>query len=165
MTLKVGDAVVHPVYGVGQIVRLAQRQFTGSEVRQYFEISTEKTTVWVPVETWEAIGLRRLTAKADLAGYRHVLKSRPLVLDKAHSRRRLELVERLKQGSFQALCETVRDLTARGWHKPLAGADAGLLRKTHEMLCQEWAAADGANLAQATQEINTMLLEAKRAYA
>jgi hypothetical protein len=33
------------------------------------------------------------------------------------------------------------------------------------MLCQEWAAAEGATLAQATQEIDTMLLEAKRAYA
>jgi RNA polymerase-interacting CarD/CdnL/TRCF family regulator len=59
----------------------------------------------------------------------------------------------------------VRDLTAHGWRKPLGSADAGLLRKTHEMLCQEWAAVEGATIAQATQEVDTMLLEAKRAYA
>jgi RNA polymerase-interacting CarD/CdnL/TRCF family regulator len=165
MLLNAGDTVVHPVYGVGHIVRLARRQFTGPEVRQYFEISTEKTTVWVPVETCEAIGLRRLTTKIDLAEYRGVLKSRPISLNKDHSKRRRELAECLKQGSFQALCETVRDLTARGWRKPLGESDARLLRKTHELLCQEWAAADGASIAHATQEVDTMLLEAKRAYA
>jgi CarD family transcriptional regulator len=163
--LKAGDTVVHPIYGVGQIIRLDQRQFTGTEIRQYFEVSTQKTTVWVPVETSETIGLRRLTTKIDLAGYRSVLKGRPASLNKDHSRRRRELIESLKQGSFQALCEMVRDLTAHGWRKPLGSTDSSLLRKTHEMLCQEWAAADGATVAHATQEVDTMLLEAKRAYA
>ena len=165
MILKVGDTVVHPIYGVGQIVRLEKRQFTGTGGRQYFEISTEKTTVWVPVETCEALGLRRLTAKSDLATYRSVLKSRPISLDKDHSKRRRELTECLKQGSFQALCEMVRDLTALGWRRPLGETDTRLLRKTHESLCQEWAAVDGASVARATQEVDTMLLEAKRAYA
>ncbi|MBM3128098.1 MAG: hypothetical protein FJ009_05600 [Chloroflexi bacterium] len=165
MMFKVGDAVVHPIYGVGQIIRLDQKQFTGTELRQYFQVSTEKTMVWVPVETSETIGLRRLTTRVDLAQYRSILKSRPASLNKDHSRRRRALTESLKQGSFQALCEMVRDLTAHGWRKPLGSADATLLRKTHEMLCQEWAASDGATIAHATQEIDRMLLEAKRAYA
>jgi CarD family transcriptional regulator len=165
MIMKVGDAVVHPIYGVGQIVRLEKRQFTGTEGRPYFEISTEKTTVWLPVETCESLGLRRLTIRADLAAYRSVLKSRPTSLDKDHAKRRRELTESLNQGSFQALCEMVRDLTARGWRRPLGESDARLLRKTHDLLCQEWAAADGASVARATQEVDTMLLEAKREYA
>jgi RNA polymerase-interacting CarD/CdnL/TRCF family regulator len=165
MSMKVGDTVVHPIYEVGQIVRLEERRFTGTEVRQYFEISTESTTLWIPAETCETLGLRRLTARADLATYRSVLKSRPISLDKDHSRRRRELAECLKQGSFQALCEMVRDLTARGWRKPLGETDARLLRRTHKSLCQEWAAVDGASVARATQEVDTMLLEAKRAYA
>jgi RNA polymerase-interacting CarD/CdnL/TRCF family regulator len=165
MGMKVGDTVVHPIYGVGEIVRLEARQFTGVEVRQYFEIKTGKTTLWVPVETCATIGVRRLIAKGDLDTYRTVLTSRPVSLDKDHSRRRRELAECLKQGSFQALCEMVRDLTARGWRKPLGETDARLLRKTHESLCQEWAAVDGASVARATQEVDRMLLEAKRAYA
>ncbi|MEW5717631.1 MAG: CarD family transcriptional regulator [Chloroflexota bacterium] len=165
MSMKVGDTVVHPIYGVGEIVGLEERQFASAEVRRYFQVSTGKTMVWVPVETCEVVGLRHLIAKADLAAYRNVLKSRPLSLDKDHAKRRRELAESLRRGSFQAMCELVRDLTARGWRRPLGESDARLLRKTHETLCQEWAAADSASIARATQEVDTMLLEAKRAYA
>lgn len=163
--MKVGDTVVHPIYGVGRIVRLENGQFTGTEVRQYFQVSTEKTTIWVPVETCEALGLRHLIAKSDLAAYRSVLGGRPISLDKDHSKHRRELTECLKHGSFEALCEMVRDLTARGWRRPLGESDARLLRKMHESLCQEWAAVNGASIARATQEVDTMLLESKRAYA
>jgi len=165
MQFKVGDAVVHPVYGVGQIIRLDTKRFTGTEARQYYEVSTQKTTVWVPVETHEAIGLRRLTNKPDLAAYRTLLTSHPVSLDKDHSRRRLELAERMKQGSFQALCEMVRDLTARGWHKPLGAADAVSLRKAHDLLCQEWAASKGESIPEAAQEVERLLSEAKRSHA
>ncbi len=165
MELKVGDSVVHPVYGVGRIVRLDKRKFTGTQARLYYEVSTAKTTVWVPAETYEAIGLRRLTKELDLTEYRNLLKSRPLSLDKDHARRRLELAERMKQGSFQALCEMVRDLTARGWNKPLGGVDAASLRKAHDHLCQEWAGAKSVSIEEATQEVDALLLEGRRAYS
>ncbi|MDE3089757.1 MAG: hypothetical protein KGJ80_10305 [Chloroflexota bacterium] len=165
MEFKVGDAVVHPVYGVGRIVRMDKKRFTGTEARLYYEVSTVKTTVWVPAETHEAIGLRRLTAKFDLTTFRAMLKSRPVSLDKDHARRRLELAERMKQGSFRALCEMVRDLTARGWNKPLGAADAQSLRKAHDHLCQEWASVESVPIAEATAEVDALLLEARRAYA
>ena len=128
------------------------------------EVASQIATVWVPAETFEASGLRRLTTKVDLSVYRDLLKGRPLSLDKDHARRRLELIERMKQGSFKALCELVRDLTARGWSKPLGGADAASLRKAHDHLCQEWAAAEGVPLAEATQEVDAFLLEAKKSF-
>ena len=165
MEFKIGDSVVHPIYGVGRVVRMDKKSFTTTtEPRLYYEVSTAKTTVWVPAETFEASGLRRLTTKVDLSVYRDLLKGRPLSLDKDHARRRLELIERMKQGSFKALCELVRDLTARGWSKPLGGADAASLRKAHDHLCQEWAAAEGVPLAEATQEVDAFLLEAKKSF-
>ena len=165
MHFKVGDAVVHPIYGVGQVVRLDSKRFTGTETREYYEVSTKKTTVWVPVETYEAVGLRRLTNKPDLATYRSLLSGRPVSLDKDHSRRRVELAERMKGGSFQALCEMVRDLTARGWNKPLGAADAVSLRKAHDLLCQEWAASNGVTIADAAVEVDALLLQAKKAHS
>jgi len=161
MELQVGDRVVHPIYGVGRIATVGKKRFTG-EARMYYEIVAAKTTVWVPMESSEAIGLRRLTTKPDLATYRKVLKSRPISLDQDHTRRRMELAERLKQGSFQALCEMVRDLTARGWRKPLGSADASYLRKAHDHLSEEWASADGVSIAAASEEIDTLLLESRQ---
>jgi RNA polymerase-interacting CarD/CdnL/TRCF family regulator len=162
---KVGDDVVHPAHGVGQIVKLGEMQFVEAEARMYFEIATHRGTVWVPVDAYAACGLRLLTDKGDLSRYRDVLKSRPAVLDKDHRKRQFDLAEQLKRGSFQILCEVVRDLSARGWRRPLSEADSAALRKARDRLCQEWAASQGVSIAEATQEIESLLFEARQAFA
>lgn len=161
MELQVGDSVVHPIYGVGHIVHVGNRRFTGTEARLYYQVLTDNTTVWIPAESFEKIGMRQLPSKRDLASYRTLLKTCPVSFDANHSKRRIEVAERLKLGSFKSLCEMVRDLSARGWAKPLGTADAVSLRRAHERLCREWAAADGALVAEATKEIDDLLLDAK----
>lgn len=157
MQFHVGEAVFHPVYGVGRIVTLSQQQFTGNTARLYYEINTGKSTVWVPVDAQEKVGLRRLTNKRDLERYRNILKSRPVALDSHPGKRQIELAGRFKQGSLEVLCEIVRDLTAQAAHKPLASADANALKKAREALEQEWAAADGVSVATASREIEALL--------
>jgi len=117
----------------------------------------------VPVETYATIGLRHLIDKPELTAYRRLLTSAPVSLDR--SGRRLELSERVKQGSFQSLCEMVRDLSARGWRKPLGATDVAALRKTLALLSQEWAASDGVTVLEANQEIQALLQKAKQAHA
>jgi hypothetical protein len=55
----------------------------------------------------------------------------------------------------------VRDLTALGWRKALSESDSALLRKTRGELCTEWAAAGGLSMAEATHEIETLLLDGR----
>ena len=164
MPFKVDEFVVHPTHGVGHIVRLEEKRFFGEESCLYYEVATQNSIVWVPVEADKAVGLRQLTAKYDLARYRSLLKSRPTPLNQDHRKRHLELGDRLKQGSFQAVCEVVRDLTAHGWRKPLSEGGAALLRQIRENLCREWAASDGVSLAEAIQEVESLLLEARQAH-
>ena len=110
MQFKVGDYVVHFSYGPGQVVNLEKKQLFGGEARLYYEIMTPKNAVWVPVETDAKATLRSVTSKSDLSTYRQILKSKPATLNKEHRVRHLELTDRLKYGSFQVLCEVVRDL-------------------------------------------------------
>nr|MBP7694292.1 hypothetical protein [Anaerolineales bacterium] len=106
--------------------------------------------------------LRLLTPKAELARYRAILLEKPAVLTPDHRQRRLELINRLKLGSFQELCEAVRDLTARSWQKPLNEMDAAGLRRAREGLGREWAAAEGVAVPLALQEIDAILAECRR---
>ncbi len=162
MQFKVGERVVHPAHGIGHIVKIEEKRLFGGEARLYYEVATQKNTVWVPIEAGKTVGLRSLMAKDDLVRFRSILKSRPTTLTKDHRQRHLELMERLKQGSLQVVCEVVRDLTACTWQKPLNEADTLSLRKAHEQLCQEWAAAEGVSTAQATEEISQLLSETRR---
>ena len=161
MSFKVGDRVVHPTYGVGSVVKLETKQLGQQAEHVYYEIATPKSTIWVAVDA-HPTGLRPLTAKSNLVRYRRLLKSAPAPLNRDHHERHLELTERLKQGSFQAKCEIVRDLTAHSWHKRLSEADAALLRLAREGLCQEWAAVKDVSVFEASQEVEELLLEAKQ---
>jgi CarD family transcriptional regulator len=165
MRFKAGDYVVHPTHGVGQIVRLEEQQLAEAEPRLYYVLVADKSTVWVPANTDPAAQLRELTPKREMARYRKLLKSSPVSLDKDHSKRRLEIAARLRQGSFQCVCEVVRDLAALAWRKPLNGAEAVLLQKLQMDVCREWAVTDGVSLDEAIREVKALLQEGRQTYA
>ncbi len=162
MPFNVGDWVVHPLHGVGQVIRLERKQLAQA-AQLYYEIALAQGTLWAEVEAPPA-GLRRLTAKDDLPRYRTVLLSPPTPLSKDYHLRREELRTRLKQGTFQVKCEVVRDLTAHGWQKRLSDIDAALLRSARDGLCQEWAGAEAVTVAEATVEVDALLREARHVH-
>lgn len=163
MAFKVDDWVVHPHHGVGRIVKIESRQFGSKTGGLYYEISLTNGTLWVQVDS-SSSGLRKLTAKEDLARYRDVLRSRPITLNTNHRQRQIEIDDRLRQGSLQARCEVVRDLSALGWYKPLGEGNSTLLRVAYQALNQEWAMADGVSLREASHEVEGLLKEGKSRY-
>jgi len=154
---KTDDFVVHPVYGVGHIVQIEDRQFSEKGVREYYKVILAKLTLWIPVEAQASIGLRLVTARSELDQYRKMLRSRPVPPEYKRAQRHVELTKRLKEGSFQVTCEVVRELTVLGQQKPLGRSDAAILQKTRERLLQEWAASAGVSVAEASAEVDTLL--------
>jgi RNA polymerase-interacting CarD/CdnL/TRCF family regulator len=163
MQFKIGDLVVHLTYGIGRIAEIEEKRFSEKGTCLYYKIALPRRTVWIPVKSEETHVLRLVTAKSDLDLYRNLLKSPPVPLEKNHHRRHLELINRLKQGSFRDVCEVVRDLTAWGRRKPLGQTDTATLQKTRESLYQEWAAAAGVSTTEAIKEIDSLLVTARQA--
>jgi len=163
MPFAVNDRVVHPLHGVGRVVRLATRQFDAGSTRLYYEITLTKGTIWVPVEG-SGRGLRPLTARGELGRYRSLLSSRPAPLATDHRQRQLEVSARLKAGTLRARCEVIRDLTAHAWHKPLCQSSAALLRLAHDALDEEWAVVDEVPVHEVTRQVQALLLEGRRAF-
>jgi RNA polymerase-interacting CarD/CdnL/TRCF family regulator len=165
MPFEINEQVVSPAFGVGRVVGIVMKQFLEAEARLYYEIVVGKSTVWVLAEAAsQANSLRSITPKASLAFYRDVLRSRPVSLTKDSRQRRLDLLTRLRVGSFQDTCEVVRDLSARGWLRPTGEVDSAVLRKTRDALCQEWMASEGVSMLTATSEVNALLAESRQTY-
>ncbi len=160
MKLEVGDRVVHPQYGVGQVVKLDEREFEPGVIRRYYEIAIPGSTLWVPLDL-PTFGLRKLTVRSEIARCRKILESAPSPLIEDPRLRQSNLAARLKQGTIRAHCEVVRDLSAYGAHKPLSGTIAAFLRVTQEVLSQEWATVEGITISEAVFEIS-LLLEKSR---
>ena len=153
----IGETVVHPQYGVGDIVKLEDREFERGEIQRYYEISIPGgSTVWVPVDKSNS-GLRRLARKADLTRCREILMSRAESLTEDGRIRQSELAARLKHGTIAVQCEVVRDLSAFVSHKPSYGTIAGFLEAMLSVLCQEWAIVEEISAAEATTQINLLL--------
>jgi len=160
---QIGDQVVHPQYGVGQIVKLEDREFERGDNRRYYEIHIPGgSTVWVPVDLPNS-GLRRLAVKSEIADCREILKSHPSPLTEDGRVRQSGLVEYLKQGTIIAHCEIVRDLSAFVAHKPAYGTITAFLEAIVRVLGQEWALVEGITLSAAAYEISTLLEKGKLA--
>ncbi len=164
MEFQTGDDAVHPSHGVGHIVRREERQLGGSQIQPYYVLAVGSTTVWVPVNTDGSTVLRTVTVKQDLEQYRSILKGRPLGLERDHLKRHAEIKDRLKHGSFQSLCEVVRDLTALGWQRPISERDASVLQRVRDNLQREWAIAANLSLPEAGLEVDALLRVGRDAY-
>ena len=162
MPYKVGDQVIHPRLGLGQVTNLAVKQFDEGEKRPFYEISFPGSTLWVPLNLTTS-GLRKLSAKTEISSCRQVLKSPAEPLKDDFRLRQIELNDHLKEGTLTARCEVVRDLTAYGWHKPLNGSIAAFLQTTLDVLCQEWAAVEKITPEKAAAEIQSLLEKGKQA--
>ena len=160
---KVGDQVVHPQHGIGEVVKLDDRNFGSNRMRRYYEVSIPNggSTLWVPLEP-PSYGLRKLAERSDIAECRVILVSRPSPLPDDARTRQPKLAERLRQGRIQVQCEVVRDLYAFGEHKSLYGSMANFFRQTQNVLCEEWAVVEGVTLEEAIREVTTLLQKSRR---
>ena len=162
MQFKVGDQVIHPRHGLGHITKLAVKQFVEGEKRLFYEISFPGSTLWVPLNLTES-GIRKLTVKSEVDKCRLLLKAPADSLNGDPRLRQKVLVDHLKEGTFTAHCEVVRDLTAHSWQKSLSGGIASFLNSTRDVLCQEWAAVEEISVEDASLEIGTLLEKGKQA--
>jgi len=163
MSIEVGDRVIHPWYGLGQVTSLVVKQFDEGEKRPFYEISFSKSTLWVPLSRLSS-GIRKLTGKSEVASCRGVLKSPAEPLNSNYRLRQTEMKDHLKEGTLTARCEIVRDLTAYSWHKPLSGSIAAFLQTAMDILCQEWAAVEKITPEEAAIEVQSLLEKGKLAY-
>jgi RNA polymerase-interacting CarD/CdnL/TRCF family regulator len=162
MPIKVGDHIIHPRHGLGQVTDLTVKQFVKGEKRPFYEISFPGSTLWVPLNLTIS-GIRKLSAKSEIASCRRVLKSPAEPLENDFRLRQKGLKDHLKDGTLTARCEVVRDLTAYGWHKPLSGSVVAFLQTTLDVLCQEWAAVEKITPEEAAIEIQSLLKKGKGA--
>jgi RNA polymerase-interacting CarD/CdnL/TRCF family regulator len=164
MEFRSGDHIVHTDYGVGSIVRLEDRQIAENQTRLYYVLVFGRTTVWSPVQAGGAAPLRLVTDAHDLDHYRSLLKGRPTPLDRDYKKRRLDINEQLAHGSFQVVCEVVRDLTALGWHRRMNDIDTSILKRVRTNLWEEWATSTGQSLPEAIVEVSALLQVGEQTY-
>ncbi|NIV28138.1 MAG: hypothetical protein GWN58_01125 [Anaerolineae bacterium] len=159
---EAGDAIVHPVRGVGVVERIEKRQWHGSSDLYYrIRLLSEQTTsLMVPVNAAETLGLRRAIPPSKLKHVWRVLCADPGMLPDNHKRRYELLKGKLRGGDILQVAEVVRDTAWRQEQEGrLTTVGKRLYKKGIGLLAGEIAAAQGVDLAAAEIEVRERLKE------
>lgn len=156
MNFHEGDAVMHWTYGLGQIVRLEERDLSGLKTL-YYAVQIRDLTVWVPADNKLE---SRLRAPVSISGFKKLLStfSNPgEVLPEDKQERRARLLELLRAGDTASLCQIIRSLSAQGKVRTLNESDQNILKQAQSAVVGEWGFVLSVTPAQAEFELHRLL--------
>jgi CarD family transcriptional regulator len=107
----IGDKVVYPSHGVGEIVAIETQTISSFELKVYvISFLQDKMTLRVPVNRASASGLRAISNRSDVDKIYKTLKGKPKQGNRMWSRRAQEYETKINSGDLIAVAEVVRDL-------------------------------------------------------
>jgi CarD family transcriptional regulator len=111
VAFKIGDQVVYPAHGVGEIINEETQTIGGMEIKVFLiSFIKEKMILRIPVNRATASGLRPLSSQEDIIKVISILQSRARVSKGMWSRRAAEYENKINSGDITSLAEVVRDL-------------------------------------------------------
>lgn len=134
---KVGDTVVHWVYGSGKIVTIDDKGLPG-EPCFYYVIEGSQQTLWVPVDETGRSSLHLPISHSDFRLLINILRSQGEMMSSNPYQRRDQLKERMQKASPKDICLVIRDLTHRSRRGKLSDSDIRALNLARTYLLDEW---------------------------
>ena len=109
---KVGDKVVYPAHGVGEVIDVETESIAGISIQVYVvSFPHDKMVLRVPVKRAVATGLRALVSKDSVTKIYKVLQGKAAkVTNKMWNRRAQEYESKINSGDITAVAEVIRDL-------------------------------------------------------
>ena len=77
---KIGEIVVYPKHGVGEIIRIESMEVSSIKTRFYVvKMEQAKLTIRVPLDKQKEVGLRKISSKKIVTDVFNVLKLKPKI--------------------------------------------------------------------------------------
>ncbi len=138
---NIGDRIVYPSIGVGQIQEIVTRIFGESEKLFYkVKVDEKHAQLMIPVDSAERIGLRPLVGSSTAQKLFKVFGEVPdSATFKAWSKKFRTFEERLKSGDPFEVAEVLRDLLMQAHRKELSFGEKKVLEQARSLLIRELA--------------------------
>ena len=158
MGFSVGDKVMHPNFGAGQITGEEHRELVDGFKHYYvIKVVESRATAYIPIRKMDELGVRLVMSLGMLNQVLATLQSVPSTLSNDYKERQEGVQEKLRTGLPVPMAETVRDLTWRRKRKYLTQKDEVLLKRGREQLANEMALATESEVLEAHKSIDGML--------
>lgn len=136
---KIGEKVVYPAHGVGQIESIRNQAFSGSDTKFYMlRILDTDMKIMIPVDTAQSVGLRKVIDKQMVTRVYKVLRQKKVEIDQqTWNRRYREYTEKIKTGSILEIATVLRDLFLLKGDKELSFGERKVMDTARNLLVKE----------------------------
>jgi CarD family transcriptional regulator len=154
----IGDKVVHPNHGAGQVTGIQEQDLLEQYHRYYvIDLTVDDRTLMIPVSKAEEIGLRSISQEAALSKVWHTLDATAKTLSGDYRERQKRIQEKLKTGDVIKVAEVIRDLSFLKREDHLTSFDTKLFERAQQFLACEVALVEGVPVNEAAQMISEIL--------
>lgn len=139
VSFKLGDKIVYPGHGVGEIEGIRSHSLGGQEHHIYnIKIIESGMKVMVPVSQAGSVGLRKIVDKRAIDEVYTILKDRDFRIDtQTWNRRFREYTQKIKTGSVFEIAMVLRDLSVLSADKELSFGEKKMLDQAEALLVSE----------------------------
>ena len=136
--MKIGDKVVYPMHGAGEITGMEENEVGGVKNSYYvFRLPIGDMKLMLPVDKVEEAGLRELIDAAQVDEVISVLQAESEQLQGSWNKRFHMNLERLKTGDILDAAAIARNLSRQNSKKKISSGEKRLLDLSRQILITE----------------------------
>lgn len=153
---NIGDKIVYPVHGAGEIVAIEEREILG-DVHKYYimRLPINDLKVMVPVKNAKEIGVRDISDADTMEKVLKALSSEEEVsMPKNWNRRYRYNLDKIKSGDLMEIADVVRSLESLDREKSLSTGERKILNEAKQIIVSEMVLVFEKNVEEVTKLID-----------
>ena len=157
---KIGEIVVYPKHGVGEITKIENMEVANIKTSFYVvKMEQSKLIIRVPLDKKDEVGLRKIASKKIIENVYDTLKLKPKIRRIMWSRRAQEYETKIFSGDPIRIAEVVRDLFRKSSQAEQSYSERQMFQVAIERLAREVAAVEKTDYFQSTEKIEQILIK------
>ncbi|MDI6703765.1 MAG: CarD family transcriptional regulator [bacterium] len=155
---RVGDKVVYPLHGAGEIEAVEEHEVLG-ERRKYYVVKLLVTEmkVMIPVESVSKIGLRVVINESEIPKVLNILSGKKGESISDWKVRYTTNLEKIKSGSIYKVAEVARNLAFRSKERGLSNVERRLFDNAKQLIISELAYVKNTSADEASSMVEKIL--------
>lgn len=138
MTFQIGDKVIYPNHGLGVIERIEEKTILGTTCGFYsLRITSNETTVLVPVGNVECVGLRRAIGDTEVDRLFRLLGDGKIDTQQNWKGRFKDNSEKMRSGLVHDVADVLKSLTLLSKSKNLSFREKRMLDRARFLVVSE----------------------------
>ena len=154
---NVGDKVVYPMHGAGEIVSIEEKNILKEKRSYYILRMPGEVKVMVPTSKAEEIGVRNIIDKGSADKVIGILEQDETEMDKNWNKRYRDNMDKMKSGDIYEIADVVRNLSFKQKEKGLSTGEKKMLNNAKQILVSELVLAEHASQEEVEQLVDNKI--------